>query len=110
LARAGLYPAFQRSRELATRTFEVVQRRFDRDRDLADLFLKAKSPSEIEREAVPPSTRTRQAPPPARLRLTRGPVAAAPLTSEPLIILCLPSLRRKRSGSAAPPVEDLPAK
>lgn len=106
----GFIRHFSGQRELATRTFEVVQRRFDRDRDLADLFLKAKSPSEIEREAAPPpDVGQGQASPPGQ---TETPPVdesqAAPLTSEPQVIT-LPAEPAPQADPAPPPppLEDL---
>lgn len=46
----GFVQHFSGQREPAGQTFDVIQRRFEDDREIADIFLKAKPLSEIERE------------------------------------------------------------
>ncbi|MEP0844399.1 MAG: hypothetical protein HRF43_17000, partial [Phycisphaerae bacterium] len=50
----GFVRHFTGQRELAAKTFEVIQRRFEADKDLAKAFLEAKSPEEIQREMSRP--------------------------------------------------------
>lgn len=49
----GFVRHFSGQREMAARTFDVVQRRFETDQDLAKTFLEAKSLEEIQRELAP---------------------------------------------------------
>jgi hypothetical protein len=85
----GFARHFSGQRELAAKTFDVVRRRFTSDRDVADIFLHAKSISEIEREITPPPSAAGQgaAPPPTAGQRVAPPPAQgpAPITSEPQV-------------------------